>query len=102
MTTGGPLLAELIPAGGVGRSAPIALVVSQAVIRLPDGTPVCVVAEYGPSGAYAVSRVGDDDFDRILSALGLDVTTVETRTLSIPGAPAGHKLVAGPGRRYGG
>ena len=93
---GQPLIVELIPLHGVGRGQPIVLAVRQAVIRMPNGTPVVVAAEFGPDGAYAVSRVGDDDFNRLLRALSLDITHVQVDTVQMPSPPPGARLIAGP------
>jgi len=93
---GQPLIVELIPVGGVGRGKPIVLPVRQVVVRLSNGTPVVVASEFGPDGAYAVSRVGDDDFNRLLRALGLDITHVQVDTVQMPSPPPGARLIAGP------
>ena len=93
---GQPLIVELIPMAGVGRAEPIVLPIRQAVIRMPNGTPIVIAAEFGPEGAYAVSQVGNDDFNRLLRALGLDVTHVQVDTVQMPPPQQGARLIAGP------
>lgn len=93
---GQPLLVELIPLLGVGKGQPLVLPVRQAVIRLANGTPIAIVSAFGPEGAYAVSHVGDDDFNRLLRAIGLDITHVQVDTVQMSSPPPGARLVAGP------
>lgn len=94
LRVGRPLVVELVPAGHLGR--PLVLPISQLVVRMPNGTPVVVAAEFGPDHSYAVSRAGDEDFDRVLRNLQLDITSVQVDTVLTPAPPPGARLVAAP------
>jgi hypothetical protein len=81
--TPGTLTVELIPEPGVSGAVPLTLPVRQLVVRLPDGTPIALAAQFGPDGAYAVSKVGDDDFTRLLDMLGIAQTTIRVDWLRL-------------------
>jgi len=87
------LILEIIPKGGIGVAKPEVIEATQVVIKQADGTPIGVAAEYGPEGAHAVSHAGDDDFNKILEALGIDRLVI-TDSLYLDGA-GGAKLVRG-------
>lgn len=93
------MIVELIPASGIGCGQALRLAVSQVLIRQDNGTPICVAAEYGPEGAQAVSKAGDDDFNRILKTLGVDML-VRCDRIEMPQPPPGARLIAGP--KFGG
>lgn len=82
------MILEILPKGGIGAGEPTILEASQVLIKQADGTPIGVAAEYGPEGTYAVSYAGEPDFNRILSALGIDqlVITDELHTAGDGGA----------------
>lgn len=80
----------------VGGTAPLRIPCSQIVVRRNDGTPISLAAVFGPDGAIAVSIAGNDDFNRLLAALGVH-TTVIADYLELPKPPPGARLVAGPG-----
>lgn len=92
---GGPLVIELLE-HGVGRRAPLRLTARQIVIRLPNGTPVVIAAEYGPDGCYAVSTYNDDDFNRMLRNLNIDRQPVTVVQAAMAPPINGSVLVAGP------
>jgi hypothetical protein len=89
------MIVELIQRGGLGRSKPIVLDVTQIVVRQNNGTPIYVCAHYGPDDACAHSVAGMEDFNRYLRVLGIDMTVVVS-TIQIPGPPPGAKLLTGP------
>ena len=79
----------------IGGTAPLRLACSQVVIRREDGTPVVLAAKFGPDRAIAASIAGDEDFNRLLQALGINTTVIADR-LELPKPPPGARLVAGP------
>lgn len=89
------MIVEIIPADGIGKGRPIVLAACQVVVKQNNGTPICVAAEYGPDRCQAVAKVGDDDFQRTLYALGIHQTVI-CDTLSLSKPPPGARLIAGP------
>ncbi len=87
------MIVEIIP--DIGTGPPVRLPCSQVVIRREDGTPVVVAAKFGPERAIAASIAGDADFNRMLHALGINMTVITDR-LELPKPPPGAKLIAGP------
>lgn len=85
----------IFPKGMIG-SAPIEMEATLVLCQQADGSAIMVAGEYGPEGAIAASHAADDDFNRVLRALGLPYLTVCQR-LVLPAPPVGAKLVAGPG-----
>lgn len=90
------MIADLLPEAGIGGGPPIRLRVSQIVVRQDNGTPICVIGEYGPEGTQVVAKAGDPGFNRILRALGLDITNVECSILKTPEPPPGARLLVSP------
>jgi hypothetical protein len=88
------VIVEII--NGIGRGQPVILRADQFVVRNDDGTPIAVGARFGFDGAIALSKVGDEDFQRTLAALGIH-EFVRVDQLILPKPPPGAKLVAGPG-----
>ena len=97
------MIIEVVLSDGIGKSAPLVLHCNQLVVRQDNGTPIGVFAHFGPDGAYAASIAahckhcgkGIEDFNRMLRALGVNMTVV-VDTLQLPKPPPGAKLVAGP------
>ena len=66
--------------------APIRLPAAQVLVRDDVGNPIMVAGEFGPTGSYRVSHVGDSDFQRVLKMFGyqegrLNVEEVDTSHL---------------------
>lgn len=59
----------------IGRP-PIRLEASQVVIRMPDGTPICLAALFGGPNSVLVSHCDDANFNQNLKKLGLTDTVV--------------------------
>lgn len=74
---------------------PITLEVTQWVAYQNNGTPLAVGAEYGPSNTQAISMVGQKDFERMLSVLGVHTTVVVDHLQTTKPQP-GAKLFAAP------
>ena len=55
----------------VGKPPILIKDVSQVIVRLPDGSPVSVAAEYGLDNALLLSNVTDADFYANLQKLGV-------------------------------
>jgi len=83
------LVVEVIPRLALPQAVPLTLPASQIVIRLTDGTPVALAACFGPDGAYAVSKIGDADFERLLDLLGIKVSSVQVDWVKLSTPPAG-------------
>jgi hypothetical protein len=52
---------------------------SQVVIRMPNGTPVCVAALYGSDQTILVSHCKDNSFVNDLNKLGINETVIVER-----------------------
>lgn len=52
---------------------------SQVVIRMPNGTPVCVAALYGSDETILVSHCKDGSFTQDLNKLGINEAVVVER-----------------------
>lgn len=57
---------------------PIRLVASQAVIRLPDGTPISIAAMFGGPNGVLVSHCEDASFNSNLHKLGINETVISS------------------------
>lgn len=88
------MIIEIIPKAGIGIEDPVVLEASQIVVKQENGTIICVAAEYGPDGAQAVAHAGDEDFNRVLDALGIKDFVV-TDTLHIDGPDTPIRLTKG-------
>lgn len=89
------MIVEIIPAGGLGRTAPLRIEAAQVLVRQANGTPIAIAAEYGPDRSHAVTMAGQDDFVRTLRNLGIDDPVVCDR-IKLLQPPPGARLVAGP------
>jgi len=67
-----PFFVEILD--GVGKP-PLKVEASQLVVRMPNGTPVSVAAEFG-GGAVIVSHCKDEEFHNNLVKLGINDTVV--------------------------
>jgi hypothetical protein len=92
------MILEFIPESGIGSGAPVRVPVCQVVVRQNNGTPIYAGAEYGPAGAQAHAKAGDPDFNRVLRALGINMTVV-VDTLEMPPPPRGARLLTGPNEK---
>lgn len=72
-------VAEIIEQVG---KPPLRVAASQIVVRMPDGTPVSVAAEFGTSASVLVSHCADSNFNENLRKLGINETVV-TETVRI-------------------
>jgi hypothetical protein len=88
------MIVELL--NGIGGSEPIRLPASQVVVYNDQGTPIMIAGEYGPAGAYRIARVGDEDFNQILQAFGVQRHAVIVDQVAGAPVPGGAKLIAGP------
>ena len=88
----------LVPRGGLGRSAPLALEASVVLVEHDDGTAVMVAAEYG-NNDVAASHAGEADFNQTLARLGFDRLTVCDRLELDPPPSTRARLVTGPSPR---
>lgn len=86
------MILEIIPEAGIG-AAPIRIHANQVVVRQNNGTIVAVAAEYGIDRCQLISHAGDDDFNDVLTKLGINETTL-CDTLSLPGPPSGARLIS--------
>lgn len=89
------MFVEIIPAEGISKSRPLRLAINQIVVYQNNGTPVMVAGEYGQDRTQIMARVGDDDFNRVLRSLGIDMT-VMCADVELPQLPAGARLIARP------
>lgn len=89
----------IIPAGGLGRSAPVVIEAAQVYLSHPDGTHFAVAAEYGPDGAVQFAHAKDKNFNRVLNDLGVKRFTICDQ-LELPKPPPGARLVAGPSPEF--
>lgn len=78
---------------GVG-GAPLRAPVTQIVVFSDAGTPLLVAGEYGTERSQAIARVGDEDFERLLQALGFGRHRIQFDELHLP-RPAGQRLYLG-------
>lgn len=62
-----------------GQVRRVQLSVTQVVLRDSEGNPVLVAGEYGGDNTSVISRIGDDDFIRILNAFGVRTREDELR-----------------------
>jgi len=67
-----PFVVEILD--GIGRP-PLKIEASQLVVRMPNGTPVSLAAEFG-GGAVIVSHCKDENFQENLEKLGINDTVV--------------------------
>lgn len=67
-----PFYVEILD--GIGKP-PLKIEASQLVVRLEDGTPVSVAAEFG-GGAVTVSHCKDEEFSDNLTKLGISDTVI--------------------------
>jgi len=58
---------------------PLRVEASQVVIRMPNGTPVCVAALFGTSESVLVSHCEDQNFNANLQKLGINETVISTK-----------------------
>lgn len=58
---------------------PITLDASQVVIRMPNGTPVCIAAQYGSHSSLLLSHCNDSSFQADLEKLGISETVFVER-----------------------
>lgn len=73
----------------------VSVPINQVVVRQDNGTPVALAAEYGPDGSQVVTKIGDDDFNRMLrNVLGEDPVICDL--LDLPKPFPGARLIAGP------
>jgi hypothetical protein len=91
------MILEILPADGLGHGEAIVMHAAQVVVRQDNGTPVAVVAHYGPENSYSVGSVAHDDeeFHRILRTLGINETVV-VQHLEMRKPPPEAILVASP------
>jgi hypothetical protein len=85
----------VVPAGGLGRAAPVEIDASQVFVSDDRGTVLAVSAEWGPDAAVLHSHAGLPDFNKVLAQLGVGLLTVCDR-VQLPPPPQGARLVAGP------
>lgn len=90
-----PIVAEIVPEGGMLAGPPLRVALGQIVLRNGDGTVIFVAAEYGNRRSQVMAKVGDPDFGRICRLLGIHETVV-IDTIELPKPPPGAKLIAGP------
>jgi hypothetical protein len=67
-----PFYVEIID--GIGKP-PLKITASQLVVRLADGTPVSLAAEFG-GNAVKVAHCNDEDFTESLTKLGINETVI--------------------------
>lgn len=80
---------EVVP--GSAGVTPLLIPASQVVVRLGDGTPVCVIQEHGRDGDFRCVQAGDPEFDRVLLELGIQPPQVNR--LRAPPPPSGARLL---------
>lgn len=89
----------LLPAGGIGRSAPIVFDADLVLVAHEDGTPILAAGLAGPDGSVQGSCAGNPDFNETLRKLGINRTVVCDR-IEIPKLPKEARIVAGPRNPY--
>jgi hypothetical protein len=87
------MIVEVIDRMFAASGSPLRVTATQVVIYDDNENPIAIAGHYGPDGAYAVARVGDDDFQKLLKAFGVKRHTVEAVTIVQPPVPRGAKLL---------